>query len=280
MNRLNCTLFSGNMAKYLFVVVFLAFQPLTQAQIGYQSIYRFIGGSDSSGLGDNASLFDSSIRASGTNGSIEVSQRSSCAPAIISGTFGDHIHGATRNFEYALNDFVVQFTVPTDSPYRLKAWTAGVFTNTVSVVEDWVGLGWRLDNVNVPGLMMGCFCVTNFEQLGVLSSNTTHTLEVHNNFSFRCGTISSSMYFDSTNIFGFCLTLLPALNVRSTDSGLTLEWPAYYGTNFVLERTMGTVPPWTWVTTTNLTEQTNGLLSVTLNPSEESGCFRLKGQGF
>jgi hypothetical protein len=270
--------FSVTSATWSCVLGILTFLLRAEAQISYLSISRFIGGSDTSGVVDTNSTFNGSINTSGTNGSIEVSQQSSCVMGVIGGTFSNHVHGISRNLEYALNEFVVQFSVPTDTSYRLEAWTAGVFTNTVTVTSEALGLGWGLDAVNVPKFMMGCFCVTNIEQFGILKSNATHKLEVHNNIGFECFRTGAGLSFDATIFFGFSLELAPTLSARLTDSGLAIEWPAY-GTNFVLERTKTPNLPGTWSTSTNLTEQTNGLLRVKVDANDESHFFRLRGQG-
>ena len=253
----------------------LAFVQSAGAQINYTGAGHWIGGSDSSGDGGAGSTFDSSISASGVNGSIDVSQQSACLEGSISGSFFTHIYAIGPGSERADNYLEVQFTVPQTTPYHFKG--QGTSTIISSVGDNGGGsIYWLIDGGAVDFAYPGCTCA--YDHLGVLSGGVTHTLSMHLDRYHTPTSTGPGLFINTTNMFTFTLALLPKLTVSPSGSDVTVQWPAYV-TNFVLESTTKLLPPTVWVPVTNAPVTVNGFFRVTVDRNQAAvRFFRLREQ--
>jgi hypothetical protein len=251
-----------------------AFLRLASAQISYNGIGRYIGGSDSAGDSGPYPTFDSSISASGVNGSINVSQTSTCLQGSISGTFFTHIYAIGPNAERADNYMEVQFTVPKSTPYHFRA--QGIDAVVSSVGGSGGGsIYWLIDYGALDAANPGCTCA--YDRLGVLPAGATHTLSMHLDRFVVPTSTGPGLFISTTNTFTFTLTLVPALSVSASGSDVAVQWPEY-ATNFVLESTTRLNPPMVWAAVTNAPATINGFFRVTVDGSEAARFFRLREQ--
>jgi hypothetical protein len=247
-------------------------QPAS-AQINYNGIGRYIGGSDSSGAIGSDFTFNSSISASGVNGSIDVSQNSSCLQGSISGTFLSHIYALGPAAERADNYLEVQFTVPQTIPYHFRAQGKDVLISSVGGGGGG-SLYWLIDYGALDSANPVCTCA--YDHLGVLTAGVTHTLSMHLDRYITPNSSGPGLFINTTNTFTFTLNLIPSLSVSDAGSDIAVQWPAY-GTNFVLESTTSFAPP-VWAPVTNAPATINGFLRVTVDKSAASRFFRLREQ--